>query len=1580
MGSKAYGIPYSAATVLVVDASTPTPSISLQGTTGMTPFLSNNLNAESNGFIAQRYGGRGYLGVGSDGVDRTPKLTVTSPPAGGTQMVLAAQVAITSHLASVATIQNTNMIPAAANPSNKPNLNGVTSNGSYMGTGYTSSPTAAMDAGVGAFNETPTFYNPSPYTTSFRPTPTMIRVDPPNPNPKGYQPYYRVTGVNVKYGGDGFIGRRPIQFIGGKGAPAKAQAVILKGQVDSINIIDDVPGSGLGSGSGYTSNPRVVLTGGGAKVNATAELDWSTKVDLSNRTPIEYEMSTTGELKIKTGNNNNNVGALKGYLRITNRGSGYKSAPSVSFVGGKGDPDFFPDDAFLTKLAPYTTAQITSADTVILPNGKVTKIEVTNGGLGYVLGSITVTIQKPDQAGGNPGTGLGGLGSVQAIARVSAVNSTTGTITEITLDYCGSGYLESTPESRLNPPPVVTISAPTHLTLPRLQATATATVRLDGRIADVEITTQGVGYVDRPTVSWEVIPGRTNKGRLSEDGGTAVTPGTESLNGNIFVFLEGQSGGTTDKSPYATNTSSNNPRGMSNGTGKFVAPFVVGTTIYCLPSSTHRMLKISLTAPTLQLSDTVLLEGTSYSRDFGTAKDQYTAVVGNAENPKTYYGIPGTGRVEILKFTSSISGTSQASFVVGPSITKGGVTTSGKNLSFNGGYNAGVLAFNGCIYCVPKIPTNILVIDTKQDTKTEAIAFVNQGISGSIASKWSDIVAAGDTSAKGILYGVPADLNTVLEINPGAALRRLSLPATGCVLNDKKSIVFTPTLTSPQTSTVFVYNTVTATMESIVASGAENVSYVEGVELSNGSVVFVPGYNQTDAFTYAGNVGLFNPTANPKTFTLRKGIELEKVPPYPSRTACVLGPTVGVGTERGNLVTWVPRSGNTAVVVYDSSADTTSFPVTRVETSVSFVTAQRVKADGSQVVVTLPNPSTATYTSTSDIPVLVNVDATPTNETRYTRAKFSGAVLVKMVNSNKDAVVLIPGGAYVNDFTLYYPDVKAAKGTTDFTDPTKPYVTLIKPSSTLLEDFKKVGSNGLKFVGGVLGTDGNVYCIPHDFASLVVLNPQDLTVQQIGKPVYDGTSDQPSLYWGGVLAGNGKIYCCPYNAGKIMVIDPSIDNSEDRIEYIPLPTGYINGTQKWRGCCVTKTGKIYCAPFDAKGVLIIDPSKDLATVEFTEVDNTWITGTEGERYSGCVSGGDGKVYMVPFNAPDIVAIDPVTKSWTATSTRVNAQNKWIGGIMGQNGKLYLIPHAYLQPLEFDPVSRAVKFLSAPVNTNVNRGSEFGAAVILKSGKIVAFPSYQIVILEIEVDGQYVAVYDHTATAGPTWQKCGRIPYQYRLRPFALKDKTSVMFHTGNANYAIFNSKLAGVNTVPLIGPKVADGVAAFSQDDKGNELVRSFAGNVVTEIAPSIGGIAGVKSYTKKADLFMMVNGYSSEIGIGNGNVVQGGVFENVYPGGNLSILSAYLGSPSASTPPSLNFYLGETYLSAAKDKKFDPNPGTPFTVGRVQGAEFEAVPGSTAGFAGTISELVVFTSNQQARATSLANNTTFFFDSQMPR
>jgi hypothetical protein len=156
-----------------------------------------------------------------------------------------------------------------------------------------------------------------------------------------------------------------------------------------------------------------------------------------------------------------------------------------------------------------------------------------------------------------------------------------------------------------------------------------------------------------------------------------------------------------------------------------------------------------------------------------------------------------------------------------------------------------------------------------------------------------------------------------------------------------------------------------------------------------------------------------------------------------------------------------------------------------------------------------------------------------------------------------------------------------------------------------------------------------------------------------------------------VLAPNGKIYCIPWNADYVMIIDPATGSVDpDAISFSE------SAALKWVGGVLAPNGKIHGLPREAGRVLVIDPRQN--TVDF-------ISGLApgGNKWAGGVLAPNGKIYGIPRDDSGILVVDPSAGTADPVGVAlppgppVNPADpgKWIGAVLAPNGRIYGIPNA-----------------------------------------------------------------------------------------------------------------------------------------------------------------------------------------------------------------------------------------------------------------------------------------------------------------
>ena len=206
---------------------------------------------------------------------------------------------------------------------------------------------------------------------------------------------YSVSSVTVTAGGSGYTSNPTVVFSGGGGSGAAATAV--RGTVTSITV--------TAAGSGYTSNPTVTISGGGGSgATATATRTGNTVTGITvTAAGSGYTSNPTVTISggAGSGATATSVRGTVTSITVSNEGSGYSSAPTVTFTGGagsgatatavlEGDAGFKVDDVFSVSQTENDLSyiRVDEVDAINVP----TSWTILAPGSGYTSASTTNTI------------------------------------------------------------------------------------------------------------------------------------------------------------------------------------------------------------------------------------------------------------------------------------------------------------------------------------------------------------------------------------------------------------------------------------------------------------------------------------------------------------------------------------------------------------------------------------------------------------------------------------------------------------------------------------------------------------------------------------------------------------------------------------------------------------------------------------------------------------------------------------------------------------------------------------------------------------------------------------------------------------------------------------------------------------------------------------------------------------------------------------------------------------------------------------------------------------------------------------
>ncbi len=170
----------------------------------------------------------------------------------------------------------------------------------------------------------------------------------------------------------------------------------------------------------------------------------------------------------------------------------------------------------------------------------------------------------------------------------------------------------------------------------------------------------------------------------------------------------------------------------------------------------------------------------------------------------------------------------------------------------------------------------------------------------------------------------------------------------------------------------------------------------------------------------------------------------------------------------------------------------------------------------------------------------------------------------------------------------------------------------------------------------------------------------------------------------------------------------------------------LTGSVKWTGGVLGPDGKIYGIPYDATDILIIDPVAGTAT---RSAMSATLTGSA--KWTGGVLGPDGKIYGIPYDATDILVIDPAagTATRSAMSATLTGSAKWTGGVLGVDGKIYGIPRGSTDILIIDPAAGTAARLA--MGATLTGTTKWIGGVAGPDGKLYAIPHDAADILIID---------------------------------------------------------------------------------------------------------------------------------------------------------------------------------------------------------------------------------------------------------
>jgi hypothetical protein len=209
--------------------------------------------------------------------------------------------------------------------------------------------------------------------------------------------------------------------------------------------------------------------------------------------------------------------------------------------------------------------------------------------------------------------------------------------------------------------------------------------------------------------------------------------------------------------------------------------------------------------------------------------------------------------------------------------------------------------------------------------------------------------------------------------------------------------------------------------------------------------------------------------------------------------------------------------------------------------------------------------------------------------------------------------------------------------------------------------------------GGALGESYTgkcaIYCPPSNAQHVLKVNLDGSDkVEEIGPKLSVGQNK----WYGGIKGLDGCVYGMPYNATGVLRINPKDDSVEVLGDY---PTG----GWKWHGGLLApQTGVIYAFPAHSNEVLCVDTNMR----DVTTGDESWRVSTipikrhEGDtdphdlpyKWLGGSYGADSCIYGMPSDSTSILRICPFKNEATTFGKVSSSRNKFQGGVLSSVDK------------------------------------------------------------------------------------------------------------------------------------------------------------------------------------------------------------------------------------------------------------------------------------------------------------------------
>ena len=264
-----------------------------------------------------------------------------------------------------------------------------------------------------------------------------------------------------------------------------------------------------------------------------------------------------------------------------------------------------------------------------------------------------------------------------------------------------------------------------------------------------------------------------------------------------------------------------------------------------------------------------------------------------------------------------------------------------------------------------------------------------------------------------------------------------------------------------------------------------------------------------------------------------------------------------------------------------------------------------------------------------------------------------------------------------------------------------------------------LGAGTATFSGGVRLSDGRVFLVPYNTSTTGTTNKAYIwnPTNDTWATTSNSLTGVSTAYSGGVLLSDGKVLLVPYNSSSLSrraaIYNPTANTWSYSYSYLAL------SSTAYQGALTLSDGKVFLIPNAVAATHIIDPSYG-GTIDLTESNTSGVNSCYGcviiptTDYSGATYY---KILMVPHTSTFGYVYDLLTNTLSKTWDTFPGTDAFRGGVLLKDGRVFLVPSNSTTARIYD-----VRYNTTTVPSGTYPGTgAFTGGVLLPDGRVFCVP-------------------------------------------------------------------------------------------------------------------------------------------------------------------------------------------------------------------------------------------------------------------